>query len=206
MKAKLPPLIVTPRRPPEPAPQVHPHHAPRTQHVSRKNVSKAGVAEKAPPPSTEESRTDGQSFREALFGGGGPDAAQNPGLVVGGFGEGAGGQQGQGGGGQQDKGRDSRKRSPSIEAAERNRGSGSARGAEGVPGDPLAVDEGWMELEIESRVAGKIRLSVLRETGRLRAKLTVGNPAAAQWLQEHLATVEQELAADLGCVVRLEMS
>ena len=62
-----------------------------------------------------------------------------------------------------------------------------------------------MELELESRVAGKIRLSVLKEEGLLRARVVVGNPLAAQWMREHLASVEKQLAEELGCRVKLEM-
>lgn len=207
MKSKLPPLIISPHTRPDPAPRLHPHQAPRAQHATRKAPVKAEAMEKAPPPSTEESKADGQSFRDALFGSGSSEPTAPSGLALGGFGEGGNGGQGQGGGSNQKGGeRGSGRRSSSVAAAERARDKSGVGSADSAGLESGAVAEGWTELEIESRVAGRIRLSVLRERSGLRAKLLVGNPQAAQWMREHLASVEQDLAAELGCAVRLEMA
>jgi hypothetical protein len=203
MKTKLPPLVFDPKHPIKPAPSAH-----RNAHAhaaKQKSVERADHKHDT-PRSTEETRAAGESFRDALFG---PSASEQEAALAmsGGFGEGGSRGQSQGQGGQQKDEKPGR-RGPRVAAKSTSGGVGAVREAAGQQTSEAAGQigaDGWMELEIESRVAGRIRLSVQKENGLLRARLNVGNPLAAEWMREHLASVEQQLGEELGCRVKLEM-
>ena len=198
MKAKLPPLVLSTPRQVCAAPRTHQHatHAVKNKSVDRSSEKESG------PRSTEDSKADGSSFREALFG---PSASDQEAALAmsGGFGEGGGQSQGQGG--QQQDERGGRRSKGAASSSRRQKDADSTESASELAQSSTLSAEGWMELELESRVAGKIRLSVLKEEGLLRARVVVGNPLAADWMREHLASVEKQLAEELGCRVKLEM-
>ena len=198
MKAKLPPLVLNTPRQGCATPRTH-HHA--THAVKSKSVDRSSEKDGG-PRSTEDSKADGNSFREALFG---PSASDQEAALAmsGGFGEGGGQSQGQGGKQQDERGGRRSKGAASSSRAQKD--TDSTESASELAQSANLAAEGWVELELESRVAGKIRLSVLKEEGLLRARVVVGNPLAADWMREHLASVEKQLAEELGCWVKLEM-
>jgi len=205
MKAKLPPLVYDPRHPVKPGPSAHRSAAEQAHAAAKNKAADRAHHKNHEPKSTDESRSAGEAFREALFG---PSAMEQETAraMSGGFGEGGSGGQSKGQGGQH-KDEKSERRSARLSAkgAAAQAASAAMESAKAASEMGQATTEGWMELEIESRVAGRIRLWVRKEEGLLRARLNVGNALAAQWMQEHLPSVEQQLADELGCRVKLEM-
>lgn len=184
------------------SPGAHAHrtgqgHSPLRAHGS-KVKSPARVAEHKAPPSSEETRADGAAFREALIA---PSPQDVPAELLMGGGAFSGGGGGQGGGeGRQQQQRGAR-RSSAPAAAARTALPNSEAPAEALG----AVQAEWVAVEFESKAAGKVSMSVLQERGVLRARLHFPNDLAGQWMRSNLAQVEQQLAAELGCLVRLEM-
>lgn len=197
MKDKLTPLMQTPLQHRERATQTH--HVSRPHAAMRKAPLKAELRDNEGPRSNEDTQADGNLFREALFGSNPNDATGQP--PTPGFT--GGGQSGGQGGQQQEPERDDPRARQVAATAQAQRVSDAQQLAEAAQIE--AGQGGWTELVIESRVAGKIRLAVLKEGSVLRARLSLGNPLATQWMLANLPNVESQLAADLGCAVRLEI-